>query len=58
MKTVVPAAGFLLCLGIALFMTAADDSAQRTAELQMNRRLINKYPAAEFSQPVQHLEKK
>ncbi|WP_443115457.1 hypothetical protein [Herbaspirillum seropedicae] len=57
MKTVVPAAGFLLCLGIALFMTAADDSAQRAAELQMKRRLINKYPAPEFSQPVQREEK-
>lgn len=57
MKTVVPAAGFLLCLGIALFMTAADDSAQRAAELQMKRRLINKYPAAEFSKPVQREEK-
>lgn len=58
MRAALPAAGFFLCLAAVLFMTAADDSAQRAAELQMKRRIINKFPAAEFGQPVQHLEKK
>jgi hypothetical protein len=53
MKTALSAAAFFLCLGIALLMTAADDTAQRNAELQMKRRLINKFPATEFAVPVQ-----
>jgi predicted nucleic acid-binding Zn ribbon protein len=58
MKTAIPAALLCLCFGVQVLMTAADDSAQRAAELQMKRRIINKSPAAEFGQPVQHLEKK
>lgn len=44
MRTALPAAGFFLCLGIALFMTAADDTAQRNAEAHMKARLFTKYP--------------
>jgi len=58
MKTALPAALLCLCFGVQVLMTAADDSAQRAAELQMKRRIIQKFPAAEFGQPVQHLEKK
>jgi hypothetical protein len=55
-RTALPAAGFFLCLGIALLMTAADDRAQQSAELHLKLRLINKFPAAEFAAPVQHLQ--
>ena len=57
MKTALPAALLCLCFGVQVLMTAADDSAQRAAELQMKRRLINKFPAAEFAAPVQREEK-
>ena len=44
MRAALPAAGFFLCLAAVLFMTAADDSAQRAAEAQMKARLFTKYP--------------
>ncbi|EJN06456.1 hypothetical protein [Herbaspirillum sp. YR522] len=54
---VITAAGFFLALGIVLLMTAADNSAQRQAELQQKRRLVNHFPdlaIAQMTVPAQH----
>jgi len=59
MRTALPAAGFLLCLGVALFMTAADDTAQRTAEAHMKARIFTKFPDPDIATmlvPAQHKE--
>ncbi|WP_050466339.1 hypothetical protein [Herbaspirillum chlorophenolicum] len=47
--------GTCLVLGAVLFMTAADDAAQRKAEAQMKARIFTKFPdpaLAELAVPL------
>lgn len=50
MKTFALSAAFFLCLGVMLFMTAADDTDQRRAEAQMAARIFTKYPDPSIAQ--------
>ncbi|QDD62673.1 hypothetical protein EJD96_00210 (plasmid) [Herbaspirillum seropedicae] len=55
-STIYAYAGAALVIGLILLMTDADRRAEEAGLLQLNQRLVNKFPTAELAQlatPVQ-----